>query len=204
MFRCNAAADLDSCPRTKSTRTYASGQIRGLAIQWRPDGRKASEGLMVNGQKDGEWKRWAEDGSLAEQRSWAMGTPSGLWRRLCPDGSVLDATQYNGGKKHGAYTAYHRSGKKLVVGRYSHGKPDGTWSTWPDEGGQEVTTLFQHGDIVEGEDIEPPLDCTRTVAAAETPTLTAPREGGPAGRDDPWDFIGELQTGLARKRDGGH
>jgi antitoxin component YwqK of YwqJK toxin-antitoxin module len=77
---------------------FANGVSHGLRTKWHPNGHKAAEGLIVNGQHDGQFRRWHEDGSLAEEIQMAAGVPDGPARAWYPSGFLKAKTFLTAGK----------------------------------------------------------------------------------------------------------
>jgi len=86
------------------------------------------EGVVVNGQPDGEFRSWYEEGGLAQQTDYVKGIRHGchkLWHR---NGRLKKLEHYYNDELCGHSVSYHGDGVTvLAVGDYHHDRRTGFW-----------------------------------------------------------------------------
>ena len=77
---------------------FRAGVAHGSRTRWHPNGAKASEAAIVNGQIVGLFRRWREDGTLAEEIGMDEGQPHGISRSFFPSGFIQTEARLEHGK----------------------------------------------------------------------------------------------------------
>ncbi|MDB4598118.1 hypothetical protein OAI40_02765 [Candidatus Pseudothioglobus singularis] len=104
------------------THRYASGQ-------------KLSEGLWMNGKKEGVWTEWYENGQIKSQESYKENVWHGKHNYWYESGQKLKESIDINGLYEGLWVTWHENGQKWEQGNYRKEKKEGLWTKW-DENGQ--------------------------------------------------------------------
>jgi uncharacterized protein len=121
----------------------------GYNVFYFDNGKKSSEGIMVNGRADGYWKNYYQNGNLKNEGNRKNHLLDSVWKFYSEKGKLQKAFNYRYGKKNGyvitfdtagkivskdnytddirtgnSYT-YYNSGKTHFIIPYVKGKPDG-------------------------------------------------------------------------------
>jgi antitoxin component YwqK of YwqJK toxin-antitoxin module len=87
-----------------------NGLKNGIETCWHPSGKKSSEGLWVDGSKEGKWLEWYENGQLKSTESFK----NNVW--------------------HGNHIYWHENGQKMRESIDVDGLYEGRWISWHDNG----------------------------------------------------------------------
>ena len=92
---------------------YAPGSDKpysGIAVWYRENGQKDTEGTYKDGELDGKWTRWHENGQKSSEGTYKDGKEDGLW------------------------TLWYENGQKESERTYKDGELDGLWTYWDEDG----------------------------------------------------------------------
>tara|TARA_Y100000590_G_C15684969_1_gene1001233 strand:- start:1458 stop:1799 length:342 start_codon:yes stop_codon:yes gene_type:complete len=98
------------------------------------NGKKISEGYLIDGKKNYVWTYWYENGNKKMEGHWKLiyflfWFP--IWQR-----------------RHGITTMWHPNGQKKEEGNYINGKMDGLWIMWDQSGNVIRKEIFKNGKVV--------------------------------------------------------
>ena len=75
------------CGRVKSAMQYYKGKLNGPFCKWRGDGQIAQKGLMLKGQRQGEWQ-WGQG-----KKYFDLGLPVLMWESKESSGEIVKKFQ---------------------------------------------------------------------------------------------------------------
>lgn len=143
---------------------------------WYPNGKKAMEGLIVNGIKQGVWTTWHDNGTKASQGQYIDHQKQGEWIHWYNNGNKKTSQFYEKGNKDGEFIVWYENGKLWQKGFYSQNQRAKLWAQWNDKGEKQWegnyqankrTGQWQHWDVkgqLITDSYQPIID---TVATAE-------------------------------------
>ena len=99
-----------------------------------PNGRKATEVTLVDGQKDGVEREWNEQGNLLRETTFVNGEQTGPEIRWYENGSMASRTEYDRGSRKGSEVRWHPNGRKWTEARYEAGVLRGEVVRWDEQG----------------------------------------------------------------------
>ena len=141
------------------------------------NGRRAWEGKLVNGRRQGQWISWAENGTITSIDQYEEGRRVGTWRTYWHStGYIVSEGAYEAdlkegmwrtwygsrtervnrsvgaflrGERHGLTVFWHENGLKSSEGAYQNGKRAGHWTAWYEDG-----RMYSEGDFEDGKETE--------------------------------------------------
>lgn len=138
-----------------ATRDFTKGNGSCYAIFYHQNGKKVSEGLLVNKLPQGEWKYYHfdsdqlmsvenykqgkldgvrkvfyKDGSLAEVSNYANGKLDGNYKKYAENETILEDYNYKKGKLDGPALYYDGKGNINIKGQYKNDRKWGYWETY--------------------------------------------------------------------------
>ncbi|WP_130733627.1 toxin-antitoxin system YwqK family antitoxin [Flavobacterium sp. J27] len=138
-----------------ATRDFSKGDGSCYAIFYHQNGKKVSEGLLVDKLPQGEWKYYHfdsdqllsvenykqgklngirkvfyQDGSLAEHANYVNGKLDGVYKKYAENETILEEVSYKDGKLHGTALYYDGKGNLNVKGQYKNDRKWGYWETY--------------------------------------------------------------------------
>ena len=146
-----------------------AGQANGFTTNWYGNGRKKSEGFLLEGKKDGRWTYWDEQGNKSLADTWKKGKQEGLvvkWFKngqKMSEGPVKDGqfhgiailwfesgqkrleASFKAGTQDGPAIMWHENGEKMTDGAYKDGKLEGAATMWHDNGQKKVEGVYKEG-----------------------------------------------------------
>ena len=98
------------------------------------NGNKEFEGVLVNGEKNGEWNYWYHDSSSKIKVTYKNGLKHGMQTSWNVNGQKSNETNFVEGKKQGKATWWHEDGKLDVEGNFENDVQEGLWTYWRTDG----------------------------------------------------------------------
>jgi len=151
--------------------TFKSGKykkLQGLATYYFENGKKSSEGNMLNNLKTGNWTLWHETGEVSQKGRYEKGQMMGLWQGWYTNGHRKYFTMYEYGERSGSWEYYYESGElkerntytnditflcegfyknssDKYIGTIQGGAKHGAWTYWNEEGRIHSEGHFKYG-----------------------------------------------------------
>ncbi|MFT4553454.1 MAG: antitoxin component YwqK of YwqJK toxin-antitoxin module [Chlamydiales bacterium] len=116
----------------------------GVEVQFYPNGKFMSRGLIVQGKQSGKWVFVDESGEI-RQGEFQNGERSGTWKLWSPEKQLLLSEQFIGDQLHGPRRTYHQNGKSASSAFYSYGIKQGTETFWHPNGNKAVEVHWVNG-----------------------------------------------------------
>lgn len=111
--------------KLKSTTNFEQGVHKVRTVIFHENGRKASEGVYIDQQKDGEWRYYSEHDTLIKVENYKAGKRNGLWQTYSPSGVLLEECNYLNDKRNGLYKTYYLNGNVSLEENFVAGKTNG-------------------------------------------------------------------------------
>ncbi|VXC29993.1 conserved hypothetical protein [Flavobacterium sp. 9AF] len=109
-----------------ATRDFSKGDGSCYAVFYHQNGKKVSEGLLVDKLPQGEWKYYHFDSDqLMSVENYKQGKLNGVRKVFYKDGSLAEVSNYIKGKLDGNYKKYAENETILEDYNYKNGKLDG-------------------------------------------------------------------------------
>ena len=96
----------------------------GIETCWHPSGKKSTEGLWVDGSKQGKWLEWYENGQLKSEESFK----NNIW--------------------HGDHIYWYENGQKMRESKDVDGLYEGRWISWHENGQKKAEQNFKDGEMI--------------------------------------------------------
>jgi hypothetical protein len=84
----------------RSEATFGSADLAPMRW-WHANGQLSSEGLAVNGAKDGAWTHWHANGVTSAEGRYLLGKREGPWTLWKEDGAIAERVEYRADQKVG-------------------------------------------------------------------------------------------------------
>lgn len=123
--------------RKAETWYYHEIPYTGQFIDYYYNGRKQSEGTLLNGIVNGERKMYFHNGKLSVERSYSNGVENGMEQEYFEDGSLKQKGQFANGKEEGIWEMYFPNGQVKQRSTFVNGEMDG-----------ETTVYYSTGKIL--------------------------------------------------------
>ena len=117
----------------------------GFNIFYYPNGKKSSEGNLVNGKPDGIWKSYYENGNLKSEGNRVGGKLEGLWKFYNEDGTLSAEYNYAGGNKNGSQKEFYVNGKVRSDEPVVNGVKEGLAKYYSESGALVKEVPFEKG-----------------------------------------------------------
>lgn len=118
-------------------------------------GKKAFEGYLKDGVKNGEFIFYDENESIKMKENYKMGEKDGEFISFFENGSLRDKKYYNDGLENGKFEIFNIEGNKIYEGTYNDGLQEGRHKYWFPNGKQvQVEYEYSKGTILIGTVIE--------------------------------------------------
>lgn len=109
-----------------ATRTFDPKTNSCYTIVFNQNGKKVSEGQLVNRMEEGEWKYYHEDSpQLMTQEFYSKGKLNGIRKVFYKNGNLAEVCGYEKGKRDGIYQKLTETGIILEASTYKNGEYDG-------------------------------------------------------------------------------
>ncbi len=132
----------------KGGNIVSSGKLNGKNMQFKgcnPEGQMTSEGLFVDGKRDGVWQYYNFYGGLETVESYNKDALDGLTVHYYFDGKIKDSVTYSDDSKTGYYASYYHHGGMEVQGWYVDGYKQGDWDYYDSKGRLIKRDFFVNG-----------------------------------------------------------
>ena len=116
----------------------------GVEVQFYPNGKFRSRGLIVQGQQSGKWVFVDESGEI-RQGEFQNGERSGTWKLWTPEKQLLLSEQFIGDQLHGPRRTYHPNGKSASSSFFAYNVKQGTETFWHPNGNKAVEVRWVNG-----------------------------------------------------------
>ncbi|MDR2868503.1 MAG: hypothetical protein LBV46_03065 [Bacteroidales bacterium] len=114
--------------KVKSNSYFYKGTARVKTTLFHTNGKKASEGVFVNQQKDSTWNYYSNKGILIATENYKKGVKAGQFLTFSPeDGRLVDEEFYVAGKLHGDVKTYYDNENVCNITPYIDGKRNGKY-----------------------------------------------------------------------------
>lgn len=126
------------------------GNFDSSWVYYYPNGNIQSEGMYINGKKEGNWVYYYENGKIQQKGSFRENIISGTWKLYYKSGVLKAEEYYRKGKLEGIIIEYSETGEVISKGNYLAGFKEGDWFYYVG-GFKEVgsfTLNFKNGDWV--------------------------------------------------------
>jgi len=112
--------------KVKSITEFQQGVHQVKTTIFHENGRKASEGVFIDQQKDGLWKYYTNTDTLIAVEHYDHGHRTGLWQIFSPEsGVLLEESNYLNDKLNGVHKTYYTDGEVSLEENYLDGKLNG-------------------------------------------------------------------------------
>jgi antitoxin component YwqK of YwqJK toxin-antitoxin module/Tfp pilus assembly protein PilF len=111
-------------------------------------GNKKSEGVYVDGKRDGLWKFYDDNGYLTTTETHSDGKLNGLTTNYYCSGKVKSEINYTKGAEDGLYKSYYQNGTLERQGYYVKGQEQGYWYYFYVDGTRSNTRYYLNGEQV--------------------------------------------------------
>lgn len=110
------------------------------------NGNKLSEGVYIDGKRDGEWKYYAVNGYLSSTENYKDGVLEGKYTSYHPSGKVKSEYTYKEDKLDGLYKYYYINGTLERQGYYVDGQEQGYWYYYQEDGTLSEVDYYLNGE----------------------------------------------------------
>ena len=118
----------------------------GYNIFYYADGKKSSEGNMVNGKPDGYWKTYYPSGKLKSEGNRSNSLLDSIWKFYDEKGRLTMSYSYKAGKKNGMKKNYDiETGKVVIEENYTEDLKQGETNEYYPGGKIKTRKLFKDG-----------------------------------------------------------
>lgn len=162
----------------KAKTEFFSNGARAMTITYHHSGKKMSEGIYVNKEKDSlwryydsegillkeefykdqqkhdTWKTFYASGQVAEETTWEYGVQQGPWRQYFSDGQLKSSGNFANNEKQGTFDYYYPNGRLRTTGNYENGYKTGEWFYMDEEGKVIKKEVYSEGRLVSKEEYE--------------------------------------------------
>ena len=111
-------------------------------------GKKSSEGLWVDGSKQGKWLEWYENGQLKSTESFKNNVWHGNHTYWHENGQKMRESIDVDGLYEGRWISWHDNGQKCEEGLYRKEKKNGTWTKWDESGNKIFEGNYKDGELI--------------------------------------------------------
>ncbi len=132
----------------KGGNIVSSGKLDGKIISMKgcnPQGQVTSEGIYVNGKRDGVWKFYNYYGGLETMENYNKDELDGMSVHYYFDGKVKDSVNYSEDSKSGYFVSYYHTGAMDTQGWYVDGNKQGEWDYYDAKGRLIKRDFFVNG-----------------------------------------------------------
>jgi|SRR5579871_2113274 len=114
-----------------------------------PNRKLQSEGLYLDGKKEGVWLSFYSDGLMSDSISYKDGTPVGISLRWWRNGFLSDSSNLNVDGS-GVEVSWFDNGSVSFAGYFSEGhQPYGKWKFFHKNGNNSAVEVYNYGKLVE-------------------------------------------------------
>jgi uncharacterized protein len=113
---------------------------------YQANGNKLSEGVYLDGLRDGEWKYYDVDGYLSSTENYSKGNLEGKYTSYHPSGKIKTEYSYQNDQLEGIYKAYYLNGTLERQGYYAGGEEQGYWYYYHEDGARAETRYYLNGE----------------------------------------------------------
>lgn len=114
-------------------------------LTYHENGEIKSEGLKVNGKREGEWLEYDDSGRLKLKLFYDKGKMDGEQFEYWNDGQVESKENYENGKKEGEQIEYYKNGNFSKKFYFKNGKKDGKSILYRPDGTERVYIFYENG-----------------------------------------------------------
>lgn len=124
-----------------------AGQANGFTTNWYRNGRKKSEGFLLEGKKDGRWTYWDEQGNKSLADTWKKGKQEGLLVKWFKNGQKMSEGPVKDGQFHGIAMLWFENGQKRLEASFKEGTQDGPAIMWHENGEKMTDGVYKDGKL---------------------------------------------------------
>jgi len=103
-----------------------------------------SQGLYVNGYRQGLWRHWYTNNQLMYEGEYNEGMRVGSWKEWYGNGQVSGEGKYVNSKRYGFWTLWFKDGHIGEQGDYHNGDKVGVWIEWDEDHGTKETGIYKN------------------------------------------------------------
>jgi len=137
--------------RRAKTTFYRDGEPYRIQ-RWHVSGNLASEGDLVNLERNGIWTHWHDNGQRSFMGTYRGGRPHGRFERWDRDGEPIGRFELEDGT--GTWYDWYDSGQLREEGGLREGLEHGLWTYYAESGEVSKVVDYEHGEVlaINGED----------------------------------------------------
>jgi len=137
--------------RRAKTTFYREGEPYRIQ-RWHASGNLASEGDLLNLERNGIWTHWHDNGQRSFMGSYRAGRPSGRFERWDRDGEPIGRFELENGT--GTWYDWYDNGQLREEGGLREGLEHGLWTYYAESGEVSRVVDYEHGEVlaINGED----------------------------------------------------
>lgn len=106
---------------------------------------KKSEGMLIDGERDGTWKFYYSNGDVSSTELYKKGKLEGVSKNFSENGKESGKYTYAAGERNGLEVLFHENGKIKSEGNYIEGNKWGVWNEY-EPSGNISNSYFYHND----------------------------------------------------------